>query len=369
VKSYKIGIFIFTAVVFLLSINDKTQALEVYVNCVVPALPIIKVDPVSDEIRYDYSMSSRELTQKQNGAAYSPFPPGTDTATGGLREDHPVISYSIDVGGLEYPKLQQACLWYKTVNVKIQLSPHIYIAREYNDAGPCREAIMAHELHHVDVDREMMNKYSNIIGQAAQDVVIKAGAVGPVNHEKVESTRQDLLDRVKAAITAAEEPLKIEMHDRQAQVDSLEEYKRISEICYRTAPDAVAKAFEAPPPQGEPLSHKLSDSDLQTLKDKAGKGDPASQSSLGMMYHTGQDVPQSDTEALKWMIKAAAQGYSPAQTNLGYMYYNGVGAQQNASKALLWYTKAAEQGNTDAQTSIVNILQQHPDMRSAQPPM
>ena len=95
--------------------------------------------------------------------------------------------------------------------------------------------------------------------------------------------------------------------------------------------------------------------------DKAAKGDHAAQTSLGMRYHSGQDVPQSDVEALRWITKAAVSGYAPAQANLGYMYYNGIAVQKNVTDAMSWYSQAAEQGYAPAQTSINNIRKQQQD--------
>jgi len=104
--------------------------------------------------------------------------------------------------------------------------------------------------------------------------------------------------------------------------------------------------------------------DLQKLREKAEQGDAVSQSSLGMMYHNGQNVSQSDAEALKWISKAAAQGYAPAQGNLGYLYYNGVGVRPDVAQAMQWYKRAAAQGYAPAQTSLANILQQQSDLSS-----
>src|ERR1019366_1049474 len=221
-----------TLLVFALPLPGTAPAYEVNLNCVETVPPSIKVDPVSDEIQYDFSVPSRDLSPVRLGAAAArAYPAGTDTVTGGLRWDTPVTGFEIETGGADFSKMHQACLWYKTVSVKIRLSPHIYIAKEFSAPGSCREAIMAHELHHVDVDREMMNKYSQIIGEAVQKVANETGAVGPVDSDKIDEKRDELQQKVKAAIGAAEEPLHAEMRERQAQVDSPEEYRRVSAIC------------------------------------------------------------------------------------------------------------------------------------------
>ena len=73
------------------------------------------------------------------------------------------------------------------------------------------------------------------------------------------------------------------------------------------------------------------------------------------MYARGQGVPQSDTEAVKWLRKAAAQGDADAQFNLGLMYDMGEGVPENDAEAVHWFRKAAEQGDADAQFYLGRI--------------
>ncbi len=63
------------------------------------------------------------------------------------------------------------------------------------------------------------------------------------------------------------------------------------------------------------------------------------------MYATGRDVQQDNTEAAKWLRKAAERGHADAQFNLGVMYNNGEGVPEDDIEAVKWYRKAAEQGN------------------------
>ena len=52
----------------------------------------------------------------------------------------------------------------------------------------------------------------------------------------------------------------------------------------------------------------------------AEQGDAAAQYNLGLMYYTGQGVPQDYKEAVKWYRLSAEQGDATAQYNLGVMY-------------------------------------------------
>lgn len=198
-------------------------------TCTLPEPPEITVRPVSNAIVYNYSRSAADLTRVRGDAA-TPYAPGTDAVSGGLREDSPVITTKMNWGVQSYPQLKQGCMWYDTIDVEIKLSPRIFIAREFNQ-GVCRDAILEHEKHHVDVDRKVMNKYAIQIGKAIQAAVNKSGVSGPFNTADMEKVKQQSTRRIEAVIEAQEALLLKEMAVLQGQVDSLEEYKRISEIC------------------------------------------------------------------------------------------------------------------------------------------
>src|ERR1035437_9319823 len=77
------------------------------IQCAVPKAPEISVIPVSREIQYDFSVSSRELSRQKTDTS-SPYPAGADTATGGLRVDQPVVAIEVSSGNAEYPSLGQS---------------------------------------------------------------------------------------------------------------------------------------------------------------------------------------------------------------------------------------------------------------------
>src|SRR6266404_1019003 len=69
--------------------------------------------------------------------------------------------------------------------------------------------------------------------------------------------------------------------------------------------------------------------ELPGLRQKADKGDPVAEFSLGERYLTGSGVESNTTEAAKWFRKAAEQGYAAAQRSLGFCYCKGFGVDSN----------------------------------------
>lgn len=90
---------------------------------------------------------------------------------------------------------------------------------------------------------------------------------------------------------------------------------------------------------------------LVTLAE-ANRGNPVSQSKLGIRFANGKGVPKNQAEALKWFRKAAEQGDAWAQFTLGRCYANGFGVPLNDIQAVSWFRKAAEQGDPIAQFDL-----------------
>ncbi|MGB7770224.1 MAG: tetratricopeptide repeat protein, partial [Verrucomicrobiia bacterium] len=62
----------------------------------------------------------------------------------------------------------------------------------------------------------------------------------------------------------------------------------------------------------------------------AEEGDADAQFNLSVCYHTGDGVPQSDSEAMKWLCKAAEQGHANAFKQL----VNKMGSDERWRKAV-----------------------------------
>ena len=76
------------------------------------------------------------------------------------------------------------------------------------------------------------------------------------------------------------------------------------------------------------------------------QGNADAQSNLGVMYYTGQGVPQDHVQAVKWFRLAADQGLASAQFFLGLMYAKGEGVPQNYVQAHMWLNLAGAGGDT-----------------------
>ena len=82
----------------------------------------------------------------------------------------------------------------------------------------------------------------------------------------------------------------------------------------------------------------------------AERGNEGAQVLLAGMYLRGEGgVARNESEAAKWLEKAALQDNAYAQMKLGDLYENGLGVPKNLALAADWREKAANRGNVRAQ--------------------
>ena len=91
---------------------------------------------------------------------------------------------------------------------------------------------------------------------------------------------------------------------------------------------------------------------VRWMRKAAEQGFADAQDQLGLLYVQGQGVPKDMTEAIKWIRLAAEQGHTEAQGRLGACYAAGDGVRQDMAEAIRWTRKAAEQGLAEAQFTL-----------------
>jgi TPR repeat protein len=133
----------------------------------------------------------------------------------------------------------------------------------------------------------------------------------------------------------------------------------LAALAYILVPMIAARMAEsgapapAPPPQASTTSPPVQGfPTLDDLRDRADRGDPASQYTLGTRYAIGEDVPQDYGIAARWFQKAAEQGLVIAQDNLGNYYWAGRGVQKNITQAYYWSVLARQGGNQASQLRV-----------------
>lgn len=97
---------------------------------------------------------------------------------------------------------------------------------------------------------------------------------------------------------------------------------------------------------------------IADLKDVAYAGDETAQVELGVIYLTGDGVPKDDTEAVKWLRKAAEQDSALGERYLAEMYFKGRGVTADNEEAAKWLRLAANQDDAQSQYNLAVLYTQ-----------
>jgi len=102
-----------------------------------------------------------------------------------------------------------------------------------------------------------------------------------------------------------------------------------------------------------PVSPAVDSSNLEQLRQLAGRGDAAAENTLGLLYAEGdekQAIKPDEREAARWFTTAAEHGSVSAQYKLGLLYWGGHGVPKDANRAYFWAVLAragGQQGSKD----------------------
>ena len=91
---------------------------------------------------------------------------------------------------------------------------------------------------------------------------------------------------------------------------------------------------------------------LDKLTALANGGNAKAELVVGLKYLDGDGVAVSETDAAKWLERAANAGLPVAQYRLGTMYERGRGVAADPAKSVHWYTLAAQAGNRKAMHNL-----------------
>ncbi len=201
------------------------------VSC--PQAPTTKINiiPHTEKVKYDYKQSLKKI-QEYSTDTVDPYSFHGTTITQGFMKGEIGLDHKVTLGQVTNSKRGYSCLWYKDITVNITIDPTIVIAKElYNDRC-MRKAIIDHELKHVRVDRRVVNKYANLIGEKLMsDLKTRGFSAGPVRIDSIAEISKKMQRVVNQIIELEYQKLSIDRQENQRAVDSLEEYESVDDKC------------------------------------------------------------------------------------------------------------------------------------------
>lgn len=198
--------------------------------CKADAAPVISVKTSTDQVTWEYSRSEKELNHFSIDTV-SPYGKDVITDVGGLMQGGIELTEAMRFKTLTHNGLKQICYWFESVVITLHIRPTIFIAREFPQ-GTCKHnAIREHELKHINVDREIVNKYANLIGEAVRSDLSKQAVFGPYKVSQGPEVEAYLKTRLENILKYYSKLMDDERRRRQQVIDSLSEYERINNMC------------------------------------------------------------------------------------------------------------------------------------------
>ena len=107
-------------------------------------------------------------------------------------------------------------------------------------------------------------------------------------------------------------------------------------------PQAEAPQVNAAAPANPAPTQLATTAPLDQLASLARSGDMKAERDLGLKYLAGDGVQADESEAARWLMRAAYRGEPTAEYWLGTLYARGHGVPEDAFQANHWYEAAAQ---------------------------
>ena len=200
-------------------------------DCKSQRAPQINVRPSQSRIKYDFTKSKAYLNTVDTDTI-SPYGPTHKGSVSGLMSGSIGLRSKVKFSTESYAQYGMGCLYLKAIDVEIYVDPKIYVASDFPQGGCMHNAILAHEMKHVNEDQYVVNKYINEIGQALSDKIEANGSIfGPLKLSDMENRQEIIQNALHDEVRYMNEVLNVERRQRQQDIDSLEEYQSIGIKC------------------------------------------------------------------------------------------------------------------------------------------
>ncbi len=201
------------------------------IKCTLKKTPEISIVASDTQVNYDHTKSQSQLDNFETHTV-SPYAKNVQTHVGGLMSGEVSISQNLRMMQETFPSFNAGCLFVDKISVSIHVAPTVYIAREYPKQGCMYAAIMEHEKKHIAVDREIVNKYTRIVGEAIDKVLKEIGyAHGPYPAQNLPAEQQKIHSVLQILLKQYSDAMSAERQKRQQAVDTLQEYERVQALC------------------------------------------------------------------------------------------------------------------------------------------
>ena len=201
------------------------------VQCRVKSDPKVLVQPMRSIVQYDFTKHRQEL-ETFNIDTVSPYGPNHHAKIGGLMSGEIRVESRVRMMQEKYKHAGVGCLHIESVDVIVHVDPTIYVASEFKKGTCEHKAIIEHEKRHVKVDADMATKYAGIIREEIKARIKEIGAsFGPYKIADLKKVQDQIQAQFDEIVTSKTQQMTEERHLLQQNLDTAEEYKKVSDQC------------------------------------------------------------------------------------------------------------------------------------------
>lgn len=200
-------------------------------KCEIPQKTRININPDTSKVAYDYTRNLKNI-QKTKTDTVDPYGIHSNSITQGFMEGQISMQRQVDLDYYVVGNKDYVCIWYKTIDVNVHIDPKIVIAKEIKRDKCMHKAVLEHETKHVHVDRDVVNEAAHDIAKSIYGDLTETGFIlGPVPAKKAQIYAEAMVKRVMDVTQDAYDRMIQDRTTRQAGIDTLEEYQRVSAEC------------------------------------------------------------------------------------------------------------------------------------------
>jgi hypothetical protein len=200
----------------------------------------IKIAPTQSPIKYNFSTSSEALGSI-GASAYSPYGSEHKTNMLGLTDGKHELSLESSYSTETYEQLDRGCIHIKSITVKMNFDPTIYVVNEFPQ-GTCEfNSVLKHEKEHVKITQKMLNKYAKILGKNLKAALKDGYSYGPFYVNSLPSAQEKLGQKIMKMAITVNKKMAIEMEKHQNHFDRVEVNNDSLELCAKSKNSALRK--------------------------------------------------------------------------------------------------------------------------------
>ena len=188
--------------------------------------PSVRVDFQMAPLGRDDTRSTTELTRMPGRA------PGPAGAAGGNVLGLAHAKYGVDwKSRMTFVQTRDGsvCAALKTIDVVFSIAERIVFVASELPRGTCIHGeVLAHEMKHVATDEALLREFGAVLRQRVENIATRQG---PVRARSMEQADHALRRPVQATVNELSRMFTRERDRRQAKVDTIAEYKRVSASC------------------------------------------------------------------------------------------------------------------------------------------